>query len=216
MTTLPKRRTAEGSFGRSTPVVAMWFLAVVAGMGVVLEHAYTPGESGDAPKAWPPGTHISRNVGGPTLIMFAHPHCPCTRASLGELANIAENCRGQFKAQVWFTKPSGTSDVWTNTAIWQQAAAIPGVTIYCDDLGTEASRFHAGTSGETMLYDQNGKLLFQGGITLSRGHAGDNPARSALEALLHHQISNQVQSVVYGCPLLSSRGSFGNAACPKK
>lgn len=216
MTTLPKKHTAEGSLRASAPAIALWFFTVVAGMGVVLEHAYTPGKSGDAPKTWPASTHVSLATSGPTLIMFAHPHCPCTRASLGELAKVAENCRGQFTTQVWFTKPSGTSDDWTNTAIWRQAAAIPGVMIYCDDLGTEASRFHAETSGETVLYDQTGKLLFQGGITLSRGHEGDNPARRAVEALLHRQISNQVQSAVYGCPLLSSHPPSATAFCPKK
>ena len=35
-------------------------------------------------------------------------------------------------------------------------------------------RFGAETSGQTLLYDRDGRLLFSGGTTGSRGHDGDN------------------------------------------
>jgi hypothetical protein len=207
----PKKR-----FKLSALVIGFWLFVIAVGAAVVLRHAYTPGVARAVPQTWPTGTRISLNTSGPTLIMFTHPQCPCTRASLGELANIAGNCGGHFKAQVWFTKPAGTPDNWTNTVIWRQAAAIPGVAVYCDDLGAEALRFHAETSGETVMYDRAGKLLFQGGITLSRGHAGDNPARDALESLLQHQLFNSVQSAVYGCPLFSSHFPLPETSRTKK
>ena len=38
--------------------------------------------------------------------------------------------------------------------------------------------------GQTLLYDAGGTLIFSGGITGSRGHAGDNAGEAALVALL--------------------------------
>ena len=54
-----------------------------------------------------------------------------------------------------------------------------------DDDGAEARRFGAETSGQTLLYDEHGALLFSGGITGARGHAGDNAGRASLVALLN-------------------------------
>jgi hypothetical protein len=58
-----------------------------------------------------------------------------------------------------------------------------------------------------VLYGPQGDLLFQGGITMSRGHEGDNPGRSALESLVRHKLFNQVRTSVYGCSLLSTHCS---------
>ena len=46
--------------------------------------------------------------------------------------------------------------------------------------GVEARRFGAQTSGTTSLYSPDGRLLFSGGITSSRGHEGDNAGEDAL------------------------------------
>jgi hypothetical protein len=54
------------------------------------------------------------------------------------------------------------------------------------------------------MYDRDGRLLFQGGITISRGHAGDNPGRSALVALLNHELVSEVETPVYGCSLFDA------------
>jgi hypothetical protein len=86
--------------------------------------------------------------------------------------------------------------------LWRQAAAIPGVTVHSDDGGVETRRFHAETSGYTVLYDPRGNLLFQGGITSSRGHEGDNAGRTALESLVQGKVFSQVRTSVYGCSLL--------------
>lgn len=124
-------------------------------------------------------------------------------------------CQGRVAAHVLFLKPHGTTEDWAKTDLWRHASAIPGVMVHGDDDGTEASRFHSETSGHTMLYDQNGRLMFQGGITLSRGHAGDNPGRSALASLLEHKSSNEVTTAVFGCSLLASKAGKGDVVCKK-
>jgi hypothetical protein len=84
-----------------------------------------------------------------------------------------------------------------------------------DDAGREARRFNADTSGQTALYGRDGTLLFQGGITISRGHSGDNPGRSALEALLENRLSNPNRTLVFGCALFAAECPEGGAACKR-
>jgi hypothetical protein len=185
-------------------MVAGWTLAVLAGMLALVRYSNSPGPEVTSPTTWPANSRILLDSNRPTLVMFAHPHCPCTRASVSELDRLVSNCRGRLAAQVWFVKPPGTDVDWTNTVLWRQAAAIPGVSVRCDNDGVETRRFHAETSGYTVLYDPRGNLLFEGGITISRGHEGDNPGRSALESLVQGKLSNQVRTSAYGCSLLST------------
>jgi len=93
-----------------------------------------------------------------TLVMLAHPHCPCTKASIGELAAIMAHCQGRLTAYVLFIKPEGFSDDWEESDLWQAASRIPGVKVLIDDNGDEARLFHAARSGQTVLYDSQGHL----------------------------------------------------------
>jgi hypothetical protein len=111
--------------------------------------------------------------------------------------------QGRVKAYVLFVKPSDFADGWEKTDLLASASAIPDVTVVRDDEGVEAVRFHAATSGQTMLYDARGKLLFSGGITSARGHEGDNAGRAAIVSLLTTDESSESGTPVYGCPLFA-------------
>ena len=56
---------------------------------------------------------------------------------------------------------------------------LPDVTVVRDDMAGEARRFGAVTSGQTLLFDTQGNLLFSGGITAARAQAGDNAGRAS-------------------------------------
>ena len=116
--------------------------------------------------------------------------------------------QGRVAAYVLFVKPPNSSDGWERTDLWASAAAIPGVTPVRDDGGVEAGRFHAATSGHTVLYDAAGSLLFSGGITSARGHAGDNAGRTAIVSLLTSSEAELRGTPVFGCPL------FAQNECP--
>jgi hypothetical protein len=140
--------------------------------------------------------------------MLVHPHCSCTRASISELAVLMAQARMRPKTYVLFMKPPGFAKDWEKSSLWHSAAAIPQVTVVSDDQGLEASRFGAATSGQTMLYSADGHLLFSGGITGSRGHAGDNAGRAAILTLLHREAFAQASSFVFGCPLFTPNNPF--------
>ncbi len=181
----------------------LWLSIVGIGLGAVWNYENTPGIAAKPPQQWPVESGIARKQDHATLVMLAHPHCPCTRAAIGELASIMAHCQGRLTAYVLFLKPPGLSDNWERTDLWQSAASIPGVNPVVDDGGIEASRFHATTSGQTLLYDANGNLLFSGGITSARGHAGDNAGESAIESLVDTGSANTDRSHVFGCPLFN-------------
>lgn len=184
------------------------------GVGLALLWAYdnAPGQAAAPSSLWPHDSRIQLAADRATLILLAHPHCPCTRASIGELDRLMAQAQGRVTAYVLLVKPAGAHGDWEKTDLLQSAASIPGVSVVVDDGGVEAHRFHALTSGQTVLYDAEGRLLFSGGITGSRGHSGDNAGRSAIVSLLNTGEAEQAETFVFGCPLFDAnsecRGSF--------
>jgi len=193
--------------------LVLWLAVVVGATILMTRYSNTPGRGGQTPISWPKGSQIPTDSNRPTLVMFAHPHCPCTRASLGELERLLARVPGRLRAQVIFLKPAGTATDWEKTDLWRKASSIPGVSVGTDNAGSEARRFHAETSGQTLLYDPAGHLRFQGGITFARGHAGDNAGRTALEELLREGHSNQVKTPVFGCSLFETQCQKADVLC---
>lgn len=179
-----------------------WLLAAGIGFVWILNYQSTSGAAGIAPEHWPTGTQITLDSQRDTLVMFAHPQCPCTRASMEELNRLLARTEGKVAAQVFFFKPDKFSGDWVHSDLWKSAAAIPGVVVREDPNGAQARLFGAETSGDVLLYDTHGRLLFNGGITGSRGHAGDNAGENAIVARLQGQAVSLKQTPVYGCSLL--------------
>src|SRR5271170_6044671 len=90
-------------------VVALWLATVICGMAMLWNYAMAPGDPGMAPRAWPTTTRIARNPSRLTLVMALHPHCPCSRASVGELARLMTGATGKLDAYVLFVQPAGFS-----------------------------------------------------------------------------------------------------------
>jgi hypothetical protein len=186
--------------------VALWLPAVVYGINVMWSYASTPGHPASPPRFWPASAPIRQGKEGrATLVLFAHPQCECTRATLGELAILMAQTGGRVDADVFFYAPSSESSTWVRTDLWQTAAAIPGVHAFEDRDAEVAKQFGVFTSGQTLLYRSDGLLLFNGGITAFRGHSGDNAGRSAVTALVQGNVppenSLPVVTRVFGCSL---------------
>ncbi len=183
---------------------AIWLACAVAGLWVLWRYDNTPGESARAPREWPAASALARATERLTLVVLAHPQCTCTRASFAELAEVLARARGRPKTYVLFMKPESFADGWETTDLWHTAARLPDVIVVRDDDGREAQRFGAATSGQTLLYDERGQLVFSGGITGARAHAGDNVGRRSLVSLLNRERSPRAATSVFGCPLFNS------------
>jgi hypothetical protein len=190
----------------------VWLIAAAAGLWVVWAWDNSPGLGANAPAHWPSASALSRATDRPTLLLLAHPQCSCTQASLGELAEALARVHVQPKTYVVFIKPREFAAGWEQSDLWATATALPGVTVLRDDEGREAERFGSATSGQTLLYDASGALLFSGGITGARAHRGDNAGRDSLVSLLdggshpglNHREPGNNTTKVFGCPLFAS------------
>ncbi|MBI3307031.1 MAG: hypothetical protein HYZ84_04430 [Candidatus Omnitrophica bacterium] len=174
-----------------------------------MNYTNAPGFSASPPPIWPSGSKIVPAENKFTLLMLAHPHCPCTRASVSELEKLMAHAGNHLSAYVVFMQPEGLGETWRRTDLWGKAGAIPGVHAVVDEKGLEAKRFRVQTSGQTLLYDEQGKLLFRGGITSARGHAGDNQGVRSILAMIHHKKPAVDHTPVFGCSLFNREVSFG-------
>jgi hypothetical protein len=179
-------------------------ICVVAGLATLWKYDNAPGDSATAPTTWPAASSLTRSSDRPTLVVLAHPQCSCTRASLGELAEALARVDNRPKTFVVFLKPDGFSEDWLQSDLWRTATSLPDTTVVRDENGEEARRFGTSTSGQTLLYDESGSLLFAGGITGARAHRGDNDGRRAIVSLLNRGTSSRATTNVFGCPLFTS------------
>jgi hypothetical protein len=189
----------------------LWLFAAAIGIALISIYQTTAGGAGATPQVWPRQSQIAFDSKRDTLIMFAHPHCSCTRASIEELNRVLAQNSGQVAAHVFFFKPEKFTRDWIQTDLWRSATAIPGVTVHEDLNGEQARQFGAETSGYVLLYDRHGQLLFKGGITGSRGHAGDNAGEETISAFLGGQKTGLKETPVYGCELMDKACSMPEA-----
>jgi hypothetical protein len=190
-------------------VGAVWIAALFVAHRALLGYDYQAGADAKAPVTWPRDTKLERNAAGPTIVVFAHPKCPCTRATIGELAVLMAKVHGKATATVVFVRPDEFPVNWEKTDLWRSAAQIPGVEVVSDPGEVEAARFGAQASGQTMFYDAGGVLRFSGGITEFRGHSGDNAGRSAIASLVLTGSADIDHTSVYGCSLKNPERAVG-------
>jgi hypothetical protein len=190
-------------------ICLLWVTLATAGFALIIHYQNTGGEAGHTPQHWPSTAKIVPNKTGSTLIMFAHPQCPCTRASVEELNRLLARSAGRIAAQVWFSRPATVASNWTQTGLWRSVSEIPGAQVHEDVDDAQAQLFGAETSGYVVVYDAAGELRFKGGITGSRGHAGDNAGEEAIVELARGNVATLKQSPVYGCSLTEPTDDCG-------
>lgn len=176
-------------------VVLVWCAVVGLGIRAMVAYATTAGDMSAPPARWPEGTRLSQG-GDFTIAMFIQPDCPCSRASLHELAAIRRSAATRLEIVVAGPDMKGE--------LWDAAGRIPGAVRVIDD-GREAARFGARTSGFVVVYDRAGLRRFAGGITGSRGHVGDNVGRDAVQRIVDGRVHGIVDGprshTVFGCAL---------------
>src|SRR4029077_8916448 len=95
---MPKKRTI------GTWVIAafglVWLAIVGLGQRAMLNYDYIAAPSSASPAKWPANSKIPRAAGFPTIVLMAHPRCPCTRATIEELALLMTRVHGQASAAV--------------------------------------------------------------------------------------------------------------------
>jgi hypothetical protein len=196
----------------AAPAIAVipFCLLTIAGFYLLLRFDATPASQHYAPGLWPETVEIAFPTGRPALLVFLHPLCPCSRATLAELNGVLSRLpKAAFpEIHLFFVRSIKNPDL-NGGDLWNRATLIPNGIRQWDTGGRIAVRFGARTSGVTLLYGANKRLLFQGGITGSRGHEGDNLGASRLLAALETGRRASNLSQVFGCALAIDRQPEG-------
>ena len=90
---------------RTACLFAAWLAMIAAGQAVIFHYKWEAAATREAEDAWPRESGLVRDSQQPTLVMFVHPHCPCTRASLAELTAILTRCNGKVACRLVFVRP---------------------------------------------------------------------------------------------------------------
>ncbi len=196
--------TVRPSSRRVAGAIAVWLVATGVAFAGLLNYGNVPGTVGQVPQVWPTLPAFTFSAQRPTLLVFAHPLCPCTDATINELARLHARVVGKADLTVLFFLPRGADDSWKRSRLWQAAERIPGTTVLTDSNGDLARAFGAETSGHTLLYDSQGQLVFSGGITAARAHEGDNRGCDAIRTYLEEGIVLESRTPVFGCELLDT------------
>lgn len=182
--------------------MALWLGLVALGMGKLNAYANTPGERANASTTFPLLSRVQTEKGKSTLILFVHPKCGCSVATVAELARLFPKISSQTVVNIIFLKPEGFSEHDVRGDLWEDAKKISGAVLKIDSENRESDLFGAKTSGQTFLYNSAGYLIFEGGLTSSRGHTGDSKGRQDILNYFENPINwTLAESSVFGCGL---------------
>jgi hypothetical protein len=203
----------KGDVARRRVVIACAAALTVGGTifggAAVLRYEATPGTSAAPPPDWPPTSRIERRAGAAQIVFFAHPKCPCTRASFAELEAALRLADAPTDVVFVFHRPKDAGADWERDATIEARRRFPNARVFVDVGGEEAKLFGAETSGHALLFDADGRNLFSGGVTGARDHIGDNVGRRALVEALRSPPIEPVRRVVFGCPLFEPEAAEG-------
>ncbi len=180
--------------------VAIWIAGLLAGFGWVMAFEATPGEMLPAPRRWSAETPFALDREKPTIILYLHPRCVCSQASL----ELAKTFPTQAVCHVVFYQPTNAAEEWTDSPLVRAARNLVGATVHVDTDGVLARRLGIANSGHALLFTPEGALRFSGGITAGRGVSEPGNSWRALGERLKDPGKTEVQSPVFGCPIYTS------------
>ncbi len=186
-------------------LLACWCGLVGCGCCWAFMYQMTPTLSQLPPPVWPSQSALSQARSQPTLLVFVHPKCPCTRATLRQLERFLARHQNQLQVYAVISKPESAPANWECTDLLATAKALPNTQVVVDDGDKIRNSFHASVSGVILLFGVDGRLQFQGGITSGRGHEGANPGELILTSLLKQAVPDLQTTPVFGCGLESRK-----------
>lgn len=186
---------------------AAWGLSVMVGFGGLMVYGARGSVPGRPVGAAEAGISIAPE--GFTLVMFVHPRCPCTDASMYDLEQLQTRCGASLHVRFLVYVPGGEPESWARGATWDHASRLSNGAVTLDPDAATARRLGAGVSGSVVLFDHEGKARFWGGITSGRGMAGESAGADAIAAIVGGTRGVTAPTKVYGCPLCGP-----SRACP--
>lgn len=200
-------RISGRGFHQRAWVFVIWIASCGLGFAWLASYAFSPGDLGDSEiEAAILGVETATHAEGARLMMFIHPRCSCSEASLDEMREVITRAGDEVESLEFFVAVPDSSSArqWEVGRLIDRLEAWGSqVTVHRDPEGRAAAQYGARTSGHVIAWASGGQQpIFAGGITGSRGHRGDNPGRLQLLEALHSHVSSPAVPV-FGCGLQS-------------
>ena len=183
-------------------LVAVWLVTILLGGFAQIRYSLASKATGSATDRWPATTQIGKKDDSKQLMIFLHPKCACSIASIAELSKIQNRCTELIPVKAVFYCPKGEHQSWVSGELWEAAEAIDGCDCLVDLGAMEFKRFGVETSGHALLFDEQDRRIYSGGVTSSRGHVGDNLGASTLVKLIQGSEVLVDELPVFGCQIL--------------
>jgi hypothetical protein len=184
----------------------VWIAVAVAGWYGISAYGFKgdPQATTGIVRHWPADSTIARMTGRPTLVLFLHPKCPCSRATVAELERLPVLVPSDALPDICVVAaaPRSTGDLWWSSPFLERAARLPNAHLVRDPGGVETELFGVRISGTVLLFDPAGNRLYAGGVTMSRGHAGDNVGLQAVTDLLVDHDADVSSIPPLGCAMV--------------
>ncbi len=180
--------------------VFVWLNLILASIYYMSNYMFKESVESQAPSVFPANNWVKLNTRKNNLVLFLHPHCPCSFATVNELKRVL--ARTDVDLSVVFIDLDKSYDL-SRQELFKQVSQIKAAKIIIDKNNVMTKAFKVYTSGTILAYNKDGGLIFQGGITAGRGEEGDNLAKNKLVQSLKCQKMSQAQ--VFGCSLLDSK-----------
>jgi hypothetical protein len=194
-----RRQRSSTAFYVAAGVVVLWLLVIVGWSAFLTQHAFRPSTGTAFSQDWPKQSHLVPSPDNYTVVLFAHPECPCASATLAEMERLRALAGDAFRLIVVFEDdPAFDLSASRN---FRQVSGWNNVVLIRDTARRETELFGAKTSGQMLIFNKDRRLLFKGGITESRGHEGDNDYLQQAVLICRSQSSKVAITPVYGCSL---------------
>ncbi len=184
---------------------SIWAALIFTGHVVLFEYEMTEGPLGNSKRIFPEKSTVQLTHGRQNIILFLHPACPCSAASVDEFHELMRQGEKDSVGKVVFFMPPTHESEWSLLPLIASVKRIPNVSIVYDSSGSQADLFGAATSGHVFIYDSRGILQFSGGITGSRGHTGDNQYFEIAKRTIIARNPKFATTPVFGCSLRGIR-----------
>ena len=172
-------------------LLGFWVALVIYGSTKLELYAATPGQH---------ATGLSSVAGKRFhLYVFLHPLCACSTASIDELNRLQDRAG----AQLDMTAVIDNAGFLPKTAqlLVSTLTATPGLAVEVDADGKKSASYGARTSGQVLLFDTAGTLVFSGGVTSARAHEGDNIGETAILDIVRGRVPTTHETPSFGCAL---------------
>lgn len=179
--------------------VLLWALMVSLCFIGLMQYKAEPGTQSQPPKVAPTANEPHSSLNN-QLLVFLHPQCACSFATLNELKRLMHSINDTPTLTIYFADIMPIAELKTH-GLWELATSISSAHVTIDTDNQRIDTFDQHVSGNILFYNRDGQLAFNGGITSSRGHEGDSQGKLKLMAILNQESPAYASSETYGCRL---------------